>query len=109
MTKNNLVSLLKSSSPLDYPILTPLVYFISLCALFEAGLIHSLGTLTLTDIDQVSIMKSSVSTTPKRGGITGQSDPKHASVHGNLNPLDPYIGCIGSKTRRYKETHTRHA
>ena len=28
---------------------------------FEAGLIHSLGTLTLTNIDNVSIMKSSVS------------------------------------------------
>ena len=46
--------------PLDYPILTPLVSFISLCASFEADLIHSLGTLTLTDIDHVSIMKSSV-------------------------------------------------
>ena len=47
---------------------------ISLCASFEDGLIYSLGTLTLTDIDHVSIMKSSVSPTPKRGGITGQSD-----------------------------------
>ena len=75
--------LLNYSSPLDYPILTPLVTFISLCASFEAGLIHSLGTLTLADIDHVSIMKSSVSSTPRRGGITGQSDPKHASVHGN--------------------------
>ena len=65
------MSLLESSSPLDYPILTPLVSFISLYDSFEAGLIHSLGTLTLTDIDHVSIMKSS---TPKRGGITGQSD-----------------------------------
>ena len=81
--KNDLVSLLKSISPLDHPILTPLVSFISLCASFEAGHIHSLGTLTLTDIDHVSIMKSSVSPTPKRGGITGQSDRKHASVHGN--------------------------
>ena len=70
MTKNNLVSLLKSSSPLDYPILTPLVSFISLYASFEVVLIHSLGTLTLTDIDHVSIMKSSVCPTPKRGGIT---------------------------------------
>ena len=83
MTKNDLMSLLESNSPLDYPILTPLVSFVSLCASFEAGLIHSLGTLTLTDIDHVSIMKSSVSLTLKRGGITGQSDPKHASVHGN--------------------------
>ena len=68
------MSLPESSSPLDYPILTPLVSFISLCASFEAGLIHSLGTLTLTNIDHVSIMKSSVFPTPKRGGITGQSD-----------------------------------
>ena len=56
MTKNNLASLLKSISPLEYPILTPMVPFISLCASFEAGLIHSLGTLTLTGIDHVSIM-----------------------------------------------------
>ena len=83
MIKNDLVSLLKSSSPLDYPILTPLVSFISLCASFEANLIHSWGTLTLTGIDHVSIMKSNFSPTPKRGGITGQSDQKHASVHGN--------------------------
>ena len=108
MIKNNLVSILESSSPLDYPILTHLVSFISLCALFEAGHIHSLGTLTLTDINHVSIMKSSVSPTAKRGGITGQSDPNHASVHGNLTLLDPYIRSIGSKTRRYKETHTHH-
>ena len=61
------MSLPESSSPLDYPILTPLVSFISLYDSFEAGLIHSLGTLTLTDIDHVSIMKSSVSPTPKKG------------------------------------------
>ena len=65
MIKNDLVKLIKSRSPLYYPILTPLVLFISLCASFEASLIHSLGTLTLTDIDHVSIMKSSVSPTPK--------------------------------------------
>ena len=69
------MSLLKSNSLFDYPLLTPLVSFISLCASFEAGLIRSLGTLTLTDIDHVSMMKSSVSPIPKRGGITGQSDP----------------------------------
>ena len=63
MTKNELMSLLESNSPFDYPILTPLVSFISLCASFEAGLIHSLETLTLTDIHNVSIMKSSVSLT----------------------------------------------
>ena len=76
MTKNNQASLLKSSLPLDYPILTPLVSFVSLYASVEAILIHSLGTITLTDIDHVSIMKSSVSPTLKRGGITEQNDPK---------------------------------
>ena len=65
MIKNELVSLLKAISHVDYPILTPSVSFISLYDSFEAGLIHSLGTLTLTDIDHVSIMKSSVSPTPK--------------------------------------------
>ena len=75
MTKNDLMSLLESNSPFDYPILTPLVSFISLCASFKVGLIHSLGTLTLTNIDYASIMKSSVSPTPNRGVITGQSDP----------------------------------
>ena len=94
---------------LDYPILTPSVSFISLYYSFEAGLIHSLGTLTLTDIDHVSIMKFSASPTPKRGGITGQIDPKHASVHENLTPLDPYIDSIGLKTRRCMETLTRQA
>ena len=73
MIKNDLVSLLNSRSPLDYHILTPLESFISLCASFEAAVIHSLGTLTLTIIDHVSIMKSSVSPTPKIGGIIGQS------------------------------------
>ena len=108
MIKNYLVALLKSSSPLDYPILTPLVSFISLCASFEAYLIHSLGTLTLTDIDDVSIRIPSFSPTLKKGGITGQGDPKHASIHKNLTPPDPYIGSIGLKTRRYMETHNRH-
>ena len=109
MIKNDLVSLLKSISPLYNPILTPFVSFISLCASFEAGLIHSWGTLTLTDIDHVSIIKYSVSPTSKRGVITGQSDTKHSRIHGNLTPPDPYIGSIGLKTGRYKETHTRHA
>ena len=68
------MSLPESSSPFDYPILKPSVSLISLYDSFEADLIHSLRTLTLTDIDHVSIMKSSVSPTPKRGGITGQSD-----------------------------------
>ena len=86
MIKNDLVSLLKSSSSLDYPILTHLVSFFSLCASFVVGLIHSLRTLTLTDIDHVSIMKSSVYPTPKRGGITDQSDPKHARVYRQSDP-----------------------
>ena len=77
------MSLPESISPLDYPILTPLVSLILLFASFEASHIQSWGTLTLTYIDHLSIMKSSFSTKPKRGGITGQSDPKHASVHGN--------------------------
>ena len=76
MTKNDLVSLLESSSPLDYTIQTPLVSFISLCTLHEAGLILSLETLTVTDIDHVSIIKSRVYLTPKRGGITGQGETK---------------------------------
>ena len=109
MIKNNLVSLLHCSSHLDYPILTPLVSFVSLCVSFETGLIHSLGTLTLTDIDHVSIMKSSATPTSKKGEIMGQSDPKYDSVHGNRTPPNTYIGSIGSKTRRYKDTYTRHA
>ena len=68
-----------------------------------------MGTLTLTHTDHVRIMKSSVSPTPKRGGITVQSDPKDASIHVNLTPPDPYIGCLGSKTRIYKENHTLQA
>ena len=90
MIKNDLVSLLKSSSSPDHPILTSLVSLISLCASFDAGLIHSLETLTLTDIDRVSIIKSIVSPTLKRSGINSQSDPKHASAHGNLTLSDPY-------------------
>ena len=56
MIKNDLVSLLKSSSPLDYPVLEPLVSFILLCISVETDLIHSLGTLTLTNIDHVNIL-----------------------------------------------------
>ena len=70
MITNNLMSLPESSLPLDYPILTPSALFISLYDSFEAGLIHLLVTLTLIDIDHVSIMKASVSPTLKRGGIT---------------------------------------
>ena len=76
MTKNDLASLHKFSSPLDYPTQTPLVSFISFYALDEAGLIISLGTLTLTYIDQVSSMKSSVLTISKTGGIIGQGETK---------------------------------
>ena len=78
------MSLLEYNSPFDYPIVTPLVSFISLCASFEGGLIHSLGTVTLTHIDPVSIMKSSVMKphTEKRWNHR-PSDPKHARVYGN--------------------------
>ena len=107
MTKNELVSLHKSSSPLDYSTQTPFVSFILLCALNDPDLIHSWGTLTLTDIYHASIMKSSVSPTPKRGEITGPSDLINMLAYmGNLIPRDPYIGSIGSKTRRCMETHT---
>ena len=92
-----------------YSYLTLLGFHHFIMCIIEASLIHSLETLTLTDIDHVSIRKYSVSPTQKRGGITRQIDPKHASVHGNLTPPDPYVGSVGSKTRRYKETHTRHA
>ena len=109
MIKIDLVSLLESSSPLDYPILTPLVSFISVCALFEAGLIHSWGTLTLTDIDHVRIMKSSESPTQKRGRVTGQCDLKHVSIYRNSPPPDPYFDSIGSKNRRNTKTHTWHS
>ena len=51
------MSLLESNSPSDYPILTHSVTFISLCESFEAVLINSLGTLTLTNIDHVRIKK----------------------------------------------------
>ena len=64
------MSLPESSSPLNYPILTPSVSFISLYTSLEADLIHLFGTLNLTDIDYVSIIKSSVSPTPKRGEKT---------------------------------------
>ena len=74
MTKNDLMSSLDSNSPLDHPAQTQLVPFISLCESFEVGLIHSLVTLTLTDIDHVSIMKSSVSPSLEKGGITGQCE-----------------------------------
>ena len=108
MNKNDLLSLLESNSPLDKPILTPLVSFVSLCASFEAGLIHSLGTLTLTDIDHVSVMKSSV-IKPHIEKMWNHRPmwPKTCQCKWELNPADPYIGSIGSKTRRYKEIHTR--
>ena len=81
------MSLPEASSPLDNPIMTPSVSFIYLYDSFEAGLIHSLGTLNLTDIDHVSIMKSSVSHTPKRGGITGQSDSITCQRIWEFNPV----------------------
>ena len=102
MTKNDLMSLLEFNSPVDYLILTPLVSFISLCASFEVGLIHLLGTLTLTDIDHVSIMKSSV--------MKPHTEIPILLVYMGIEPhLNPYIGSIDSKNYRYKETHTRHS
>ena len=59
MTKNDLMSLIESNSLLDCPILTLFVSLVSLCASFEDGLFHSFGNLTSTDIDYVSMMKSS--------------------------------------------------
>ena len=72
-------------------------------------LILSLETLTLTVIDHVSIMKSSVCPTPKRGKITDKSDLNMLEYIGSRTLLDLYIGSIGSKSRIYKDTHTRHA
>ena len=65
--------------------------------------------LTLTDIDHVSIMKYSVCPAPKKGGLTSQTDPNMLAYIGSITLLDPYIGSIGSKTRRYKNTDIRHA
>ena len=76
MTKNDLVLLHQSSSPLKYPTQTSLVWFISLFAFHEAGLILFLGTLTLKNVDHVSIMKSNVDPTQRIGGITSQSETK---------------------------------
>ena len=66
MIKNDQELLLKSNTPIDHHILTPLVSFNSLCVSFDAGLIRSLDNLTLTDIDHLSIMKSSVSPTKEK-------------------------------------------
>ena len=59
LKKTDLMSLLEYNLICDYPMLTPLLSFITLCALFEAGIVNSLGTLSLIDIVHVSIMKSS--------------------------------------------------
>ena len=61
------------------------------------------------DIDHVSIIKSSVFPTPKRGGITGKSDSNMLAYIGSQTLLDPYIGNIGSKTSIYKDTQTPYA
>ena len=106
MTKCHYLNLI---SPPDCHAQTPSVSFINYLSYFEADLIISLEILTLTDIDHVSIMKSSVCPTPKRGGITGQSDPNMLAYIGSQTLLDPYIGSIGLKIRRYKEIHARHA
>ena len=77
------------------------------------GIIHfiifnTLRNYNIADIDHVIITKSCIYLAPKRGGIIGQSDLKHASVYGDWTPLYPYWS-IGSNIRKYKETHTRHA
>ena len=106
MIKNDLVLLFESRSPLDYPILTPLVSLISLCALFEAGLILSLRTLTLTEIDCVSIIESSVTTHRKQVESPAKGNHNMLAYIGTRTLLEPYICSIGSKTRRYKDTST---
>ena len=75
----------------------------------KARLILSLETLTSTDIDHMSIMKSSACPTPKRGGITSQSYQNMLAYIGSWTLLEPYIGSVGSNTRRYQDTHTWHA
>ena len=96
MTKNNLVLLLKYMSHLDYPILTPFISLISLCAFIEVGLIHSLGTLTLKDIDHMSIMKSTVYFPLEKKVESLAKMNKNMLVYiGNLKLLDSYIGRIG--------------
>ena len=84
MTKNDLISLLESNSPLDYHILKPSVSFVQLCASYKDGLIHPLGTFTLTKIDHMSIMKSSVMKPPHRKEVESPANV-------TLNML-PYMG-----------------
>ena len=102
MTKNNLVSLVKSRSPLDFPTKTPLVSFISYISYFS-------GTSTLTDIDHVTIMKSGVFSTPNRGGVSGQGETKTSLARLGGKPLASSL-CWqhSSKTMRFRETHTHH-
>ena len=83
---NDLVSLHKPSSPLDYPIQTNFISFISLCAFYEVYLILTLGTLKLTDIDHVSIMKSMSTPHQKEVESPAKVKPTHASIYRELNP-----------------------
>ena len=86
-----------------------LVHFIiSLCASFEADLLHSLGTLTLTNIDHVSIMKSVSLPHLKEVENLAKVARTSQRIWGVKPCKDTYIFSIVSKTRRYKETHTRH-
>ena len=103
------MSLLRSSSPFDYPILTPLVSLVSLGTSFEVGLIHSWGTLNLTDIHNVNIMKSSVSPKEKRGGIPTTVNQNMLPYMGIEPRQIPILVCVGSMIRRCKDTHTWHA
>ena len=111
MTKNNLISFLRSTWPLDYPILTPLVLLFLLCPSFKDNLIHSVGTLTLTDIDHMSIMNSSVMKphTEMRLNHRPKWPKKKTRIHGNWTLRDLHVSIIGLKTTRYKENHTPHA
>ena len=87
MSLNNLVSLHESRSPLDYPTQTHLALLILLYELHEVGLILSLGTLNLTYIDPIRIMKSSVYPIPKRGvESSAKVKQKHASIYRELKP-----------------------
>ena len=80
MTKNDLMSLVESSSPLDYPIEKPLVSFISLYFIL-------FRTSTSIDIDHLSIMKSGVFPTLKRGGGIGQGETKNIPSSLTWKPL----------------------
>ena len=117
MTKNNLASLLKSRSPLDYPILTPLVSFISLCASFEAGLIHSfIGNFNLNRHRSSEHHEIQFLTHSEKRWNTGKSDTITCQCICEFNPArslywqyrfedqeilgDPYLACPKISSRK---------